>query len=60
MPLYDYQCSSCGTKQEKAHKLNEPQTEECIECGAKPIALIRIISIPKNFKHSSWSTWSKK
>lgn len=33
MPIYDYQCSSCGHKQEVMRKVNAPSVEACPQCG---------------------------
>ena len=32
MPIYDYQCSSCGFKKEVMRKISEPNVTECPEC----------------------------
>jgi len=33
MPIYDYQCSSCGHKAEVMRKISAANTEACPECG---------------------------
>ena len=33
MPIYDYQCSSCGFKKEVMRKISEPNLTVCSECG---------------------------
>ncbi len=33
MPIYDFQCSSCGFKQEVMRKVSAASTEACPECG---------------------------
>lgn len=35
MPIYDYQCTSCGHKAEVMHKISAANTEACPECGAE-------------------------
>lgn len=35
MPIYDYQCSSCGHKAEVMRKVSAASTEPCPECGAE-------------------------
>jgi len=35
MPIYDYQCSSCGHKDEVMRKISAPSTEACPSCGAE-------------------------
>lgn len=32
MPLYDFQCSSCGHKSEVLRKISEPSIAECPNC----------------------------
>ena len=33
MPIYDYQCTSCGFKKEVMRKISEPNLTDCPECG---------------------------
>jgi putative FmdB family regulatory protein len=33
MPIYDYQCTSCGHKKEVMRKVSEPNLTVCPECG---------------------------
>ncbi len=35
MPIYDYQCSSCGFKAEVMRKISAANVEACPECGAE-------------------------
>jgi putative FmdB family regulatory protein len=35
MPIYDYQCTSCGHKAEVMRKISAASTEACPECGAE-------------------------
>lgn len=35
MPIYDYQCSSCGHKDELMRKISAASTEACPSCGAE-------------------------
>jgi len=35
MPIYDYQCSSCGHKAELMRKISAANIEACPECGAE-------------------------
>ena len=37
MPIYEYQCESCGTTFEKMQRITEPPPEECDACGAGPV-----------------------
>lgn len=34
MPIYDYQCSACGFKDEVMRKISAPNTEACPKCAA--------------------------
>ncbi len=33
MPIYEYQCRSCGAETEKLQRLNAPQLTDCPVCG---------------------------
>jgi len=35
MPIYDYQCSSCGHKAEVMRKISAPNVEACPQCAAE-------------------------
>lgn len=35
MPIYDYQCSSCGYKAEVMRKISAPSVEACPKCAAE-------------------------
>jgi putative FmdB family regulatory protein len=35
MPIYDYQCSSCGFKAEVMRKISAANIDACPECGAE-------------------------
>lgn len=35
MPIYDYQCSSCGFKDEVMRKISAPSIEVCPKCAAE-------------------------
>jgi putative FmdB family regulatory protein len=35
MPIYDYQCTSCGHKAEVMRKISAASTEACPSCGAE-------------------------
>ena len=35
MPIYDYQCSSCGHKAEVMRKISAPNVEACPKCAAE-------------------------
>lgn len=38
MPIYDYQCTSCGFKKEVMRKVSEPTLTDCPECGKATFA----------------------
>ena len=38
MPIYDYQCTSCGFKKEVMRKISEPNLTDCPECGKDTFA----------------------
>lgn len=37
MPLYDLQCSACGTCFEAFQAMNQPQPTRCRKCGRKKV-----------------------
>ena len=38
MPIYDYQCTSCGFRKEVMRKVSEPTLTDCPECGKATFA----------------------
>ncbi|HEU4707860.1 MAG TPA: zinc ribbon domain-containing protein [Methylophilaceae bacterium] len=44
MPIYDYQCTSCGFKQEVMRKISEPNVTACPECSKETFT--RQVSAP--------------
>ena len=38
MPIYDYQCTSCGLKKEVMRKISEPNVTVCPDCGKETFA----------------------
>lgn len=38
MPIYDYQCTSCGFKKEVLRKVSEPSVTLCPECNKETFA----------------------
>lgn len=38
MPIYDYQCSSCGFRKEVMRKISDPALTDCPECGKATFA----------------------
>ena len=53
MPIYDYQCTSCGYKKEVMRKVSEPNVTACPECGKE--SFTKQVSAP-NFQLSG-SGW---
>ena len=52
MPLYEYQCTSCGKRVEKIQSLKAEPLKVCEACGG---SLERLISAPAiQFKGSGW------
>ena len=52
MPLYEYQCQSCGHLLEVLQKFSDAPLTECSECQGK---LERLLSAPAiQFKGSGW------
>ncbi len=52
MPLYEYQCQSCGNVTEVIQRLSEDPLSICDECGGE---LKKLISAPAfQFKGSGW------
>ena len=53
MPLYEYECESCGTRFEKIRKFSDPPIEVCPTCGKGPVK--KLLSSPAiQFKGSGW------
>jgi len=53
MPLYEYQCDSCGRRFELIRKFSDPPLTTCPTCGADGVR--KLISSPAfQFKGSGW------
>jgi putative FmdB family regulatory protein len=53
MPLYEYECESCGSRFERIRKFSDPPVDTCIKCGKGPVR--KLISSPAiQFKGSGW------
>jgi putative FmdB family regulatory protein len=53
MPIYDYQCSSCGHKAEVMRKISAASVEACPQCGAE--AFSKQLSAPSfQLSGSGW------
>lgn len=52
MPIYEYQCQSCGERREVLQRISDPPLETCDECGGE---VRKLISAPAfQFKGSGW------
>jgi putative FmdB family regulatory protein len=53
MPLYEYECQSCGARFEKIQKFSDPPVDTCQQCGNGPVT--KLVSSPAiQFKGSGW------
>lgn len=53
MPIYEYQCESCGNELEKIQKISDPPLTDCPECGKS--ALKKLVSASSfRLKGSGW------
>ena len=43
MPIYEYQCNSCGYEESSLEKMDAPQRKKCPQCG-KARAFVRLVS----------------
>ncbi|HEX2224028.1 MAG TPA: FmdB family zinc ribbon protein [Thermoanaerobaculia bacterium] len=52
MPIYEYQCLSCGKRTEQLQRLDDPPLAACPQCGGE---VKKLISAPAvQFKGSGW------
>lgn len=52
MPLYEYQCLSCGNVSEAIQRMSDPPLSTCDQCGGE---LKKLLSAPAfQFKGSGW------
>ncbi len=52
MPIYEYQCQSCGAHVEKMQRISEPALTVCPECGG---ALQKLVSLSSfHLKGNGW------
>jgi len=52
MPLYEYQCESCGIRFEVIQRFSDHSVDTCKQCGAK---VYRLLSAPAiQFKGTGW------
>ena len=53
MPIYEYQCFSCGSKKEHLQKLGEKPIRDCPKCGSKTYTKL-ISAVGFQLKGSGW------
>lgn len=52
MPIYEYQCESCGERTELIQRFDDPPATHCPRCGG---SLRKLLSAPSfQFKGSGW------
>lgn len=52
MPLYEYECTSCGIRTEVLQRVGAPPIDGCSECGGQ---MKRLLSAPAvQFKGTGW------
>ncbi len=37
MPIYEFECNSCGARFDRLQKLSDPDPENCPDCGAPQV-----------------------
>ena len=52
MPLYEYECESCGKRFERIRKFSDPPIETCVACGGPVHKLLSSPAI--HFKGTGW------
>ena len=53
MPLYEYECPSCGHRFELIRRFADPPAETCVACGQSPVH--KLLSAPAvHFKGTGW------
>ena len=52
MPIYEYECKSCGHISEELQKFSDPPLKKCRECGGKVSKLMSMNTF--HLKGSGW------
>jgi putative FmdB family regulatory protein len=52
VPLYEYECESCGKRFERIRKFSDPPIEICVSCGGPVHKLLSSPAI--HFKGTGW------
>jgi len=59
MPLYEYECQSCGKRFERIQKFSDPPADTCPHCGGGPVT--KLLSSPAiQFKGFYITDYAKK
>lgn len=45
MPLYEYQCQTCGVRFERRQHISDEPVQVCPECGGQVVRLIQPVGI---------------
>jgi putative FmdB family regulatory protein len=53
MPIYEFECSTCGNRFDRLQKLSDPDPEICPECG-KPTVSRRLTAPSFRLAGSGW------
>jgi putative FmdB family regulatory protein len=53
MPIYEFECSTCGNRFDRLQKLSDPDPETCPECG-KPTVKRRVTAPSFRLAGSGW------
>ena len=53
MPIYEFECSTCGNRFDRLQKLSDPDPENCPECG-KPTVKRRVTAPSFRLAGSGW------
>lgn len=53
MPIYEYQCQSCGRELEVIQKLSDAPLQDCPECG-KPTLTKKVTAAAFRLKGGGW------
>jgi putative FmdB family regulatory protein len=53
MPIYEYQCNSCGTVFDSLQKMSDPDPNECPKCD-KPLISRRVTAPSFRLAGSGW------
>src|ERR1700754_2011803 len=53
MPIYEFECSTCGNRFDRLQKLSDPDPEICPECG-KPTVRRRVTAPAFRLAGSGW------